>query len=84
VTDLDVLACVRVADMPEPRVPSRRGRCKRCGMKVWIAHSSPASAEVWCTHCVEDEIAVRDDVEIAKPTVEQIAEVGRYWRRREQ
>jgi hypothetical protein len=53
-------------------------------MKVWIAHSSPASAEVWCTHCVEDEIAVRDDVEIAKPTVEQIAEVGRYWRRREQ
>lgn len=78
-----VLACTRLADMPDPGVPSLRGRCGRCGMKVWIALSSPSAGKlIWCVQCTFDEMAVQPEIEIAPPTDKQMTDLERAWRRR--
>lgn len=79
-----VLACTRLADLPDPGVPSFRGRCGRCGMQVWIALSSPSSGKlIWCVQCAFDEMDVQTEpIEIIPPTDEQMADLERWRRRR--
>jgi len=78
-----VLACMRVADMPDSGVASMRGRCGRCGMQVWIALSSPrAGKTIWCMQCTLDEAKVQTDpIEVVPPNRKQLNDLAR-WRRK--
>jgi hypothetical protein len=82
-SDLRVLACTRVADLPEPSVRSIRGRCARCEMQVWIALSSPSAGnKIWCMQCALDEMEVQPEVYIDPPTPEQMRDLKRELARR--
>lgn len=82
-TDPRILACMRVADLPEPTLASLRGRCKVCGAQVWIARSSPPADLIYCVLCALDRMAeTGESVEVQPPTRRQKADLER-WRRRQ-
>ena len=85
--DQHILACARVADMPDPSTGSRLKHCKVCGFKVWVAFSSPYKGElIWCTHCALDEMKLQvelgEEIEVLPPTAKQLKDLAR-WKRRE-
>jgi hypothetical protein len=55
----ELLACDRVSDRPDPRVPySVMERCTDCGARIWVPFDTPPVTLI-CTRCVEAEA---DDV----------------------
>lgn len=76
---MSVLVCVRVADMAEPYVPSRRRRCGRCRCQVWASRLAPAAQRILCWPCSQDERTDEIEIEIAPETQ---AEVAEYMRRK--
>jgi len=44
------VVCLRVADMPIPRMPSVRRRCAHCHAQIWVAKGAPAAPKV-CLKC---------------------------------
>jgi hypothetical protein len=58
IDDQMCVICYRIADMPRPRVPSERQRCRNCSEPIWVAKEWPAAPAKVCTHCMEsDELA---------------------------
>ena len=51
----ELLACDRVSDLAEPRVPSVMGRCIDCGARVWLPFDTPLPVTLICTRCAEAE-----------------------------
>jgi hypothetical protein len=45
------VVCLRVADMPTPRMPSVRRKCAQCHARIWVAKGAPAAPKV-CLKCV--------------------------------
>jgi len=43
--------CLRVADMPTPRMPSVQCRCLHCDAPIWVAKEAPAAPKA-CLQCV--------------------------------
>jgi len=50
----ELLACDRVSDRPEPRVPSVMERCVDCGARVWVPFDTPPVTLI-CIQCAEAE-----------------------------
>lgn len=62
-TQIPVLVCASVEDLPEPMVASILTECMECTVPVWRSLRSLAQVEVVntiCVHCV----AAADDVEV--------------------
>jgi hypothetical protein len=45
------VVCLRVADMPTPRMPSVEGRCLHCHAPIWVAKEAPAAPKA-CLQCL--------------------------------
>jgi len=45
------VVCLRVADMPMPRMPSVRRKCAHCHAPIWVAKEAPAATKA-CLQCV--------------------------------
>jgi hypothetical protein len=45
------VVCLRVADMPTPRMPSVRRKCAHCHAPIWVAKGAPAATKA-CLQCV--------------------------------
>jgi hypothetical protein len=45
------VVCLRVADMPTPRMPSVRQKCTHCHAPIWVAEKAPAAPKA-CLQCV--------------------------------
>jgi hypothetical protein len=45
------VVCLRVADMPTPRMPSVRRKCMHCHAPIWVAKKAPAAPKA-CLQCV--------------------------------
>jgi hypothetical protein len=45
------VVCLRVADMPTPRMPSVRRKCTHCHAPIWVAKKAPAAPKA-CLQCV--------------------------------
>jgi hypothetical protein len=50
---LDAVCCMRVADLPIPRVPAQMEQCCKCGERIWVSHSSPRKPKRWCVQCLQ-------------------------------
>jgi hypothetical protein len=53
--DDTVHVAARVAELPEPYVPSQRRKCATCGEEVWVADGGLALADsirILCVQCV--------------------------------
>jgi hypothetical protein len=46
------VVCHRIADMPEPKVPSVRRQCADCHARIWVAKGAPAGPPKLCLKCV--------------------------------
>ena len=83
-----ILACQRVADLPDPQLLSHRARCKRCDAQVWVARSSPAADLIFCMQCALDEMKLQaetgEEIEVKPPTAKQRNDLARWRRRRKQ
>jgi hypothetical protein len=58
-----VLVCARIADMPEPPVPSLPRICELCGYRVWMSLRSPTIDRIWCRQCATDKVGSGETVE---------------------
>jgi len=45
------VVCLRVADMPTPRMPSVRRKCTHCHAPIWVAKEAPDAPKA-CLQCV--------------------------------
>jgi hypothetical protein len=45
------VVCLRVADMPTPRMPSVRRKCTHCHAPIWVAKGAPSATKA-CLQCV--------------------------------
>ena len=45
------VVCHRVADMPDPKVPSVRQKCAHCHAQIWVANWSPVGPPTVCLTC---------------------------------
>ena len=70
------LTCMRVDDLTNPPVPSRRDHCEVCGAEVWVSLRAPAIPSVWCLVCSMAEIE-DGGVEVAIDE-ETVAEIMDY------
>lgn len=81
-----ILVCQRVADLPNPQLLSRRARCKRCEVQVWVARSSPAADLIFCMPCAMDEMELQkesgEEIEVKALTRKQLNDLVSRWRRR--
>lgn len=70
----NVLACWRVADLPDPKVGSVRGHhCSRCGAEVWVMPANLSlGLRIHCRPCAFRRMAEAGDF-----TVETAAETRR-------
>lgn len=53
----DFYVCCRIAELPEPYVPSIRERCARCNEPVWVDRKHPAFAASMTIVCQECMVA---------------------------
>ena len=64
----EVLACLRVDEVPIPSTPSFNCGCEQCGTRVWVAYSSPIEPIRMCVACSAahgDQIRENGDFGIA-------------------
>jgi hypothetical protein len=48
---IDVLACVRVDELPVPNTHSFMSQCFHCNARIWVACSSPIEPKRMCVLC---------------------------------
>ena len=77
--DIEVLVCMRVADMANPPVASSTANCQKCGMRVWVSMRAPAIPLIVCMPCAMDDSNAEFDV-----ADETMAEVKEYLARTKQ
>ena len=66
---------------------SKHGVCDLCSAPVWVADSSPPTADtIWCWECAAIEIAKSEKqghkTMIARPTPAQLADLAAHWNKR--
>lgn len=60
----DLVACLRVEDLPIPYVPAHQETCAECGTRIWVADLSPKGPKRACISCAEkiiEHMAERGD-----------------------
>jgi hypothetical protein len=71
---IEVLMCVRVADMAATPVPSRIDRCQTCGSQVWVSRRAPPISRLMCQQCAMDVADEDDEFDVADETRAEVEE----------
>ena len=72
--EIEVLMCMRVADMAVTPVPSRTDTCLACGSQVWVSLRAPPGMRLMCQRCVTETAKDDDEFGIAEETATEVAE----------
>jgi hypothetical protein len=71
-----IIVCFR-QDGRLVKFSSKNGLCSKCGLKIYIALSTPVieNAKYVCMECVEWDRVTK----ISRPTEQQIADLKKHW-----
>ena len=79
-SDESVLVCSRM-DEPgfAPDTVGRPEACSKCGARIWVSLSSPATDHRWCTTCAVEQVKTGEPFKTVDLTEAQIADI-KTWR----
>lgn len=58
---VNMVVCLRVADVPHPNIVSEKERCGKCEAEVWVSAGTPIGPPRYCVKCLEAMLQEKPD-----------------------